>query len=66
MPDMIGEWIMRLNPIAGIMSQTRGALLYCDVLHIKKALIWIVLSTVISILGIKLIYKNENNYVKVI
>jgi len=44
----------------------RNALLYGKIPHRKLMLAWFLVSIVLTVLGIRKIYKNENSYVKVI
>lgn len=57
---------LRVNPMAFLLASTRGALLYGQTPHRKMLLLWFVISILLSALGVRLIYKNENSYVKVI
>ncbi|MEG0805493.1 MAG: ABC transporter permease [Lachnospiraceae bacterium] len=66
LPAPYGHYAMRLNPIALITDTFRKGLLYNQEPYTHALLLWAILSLVIAILGIKLIYKNENNYVKVV
>ncbi len=58
--------MLRFNPIAFILSSFRDVMLYSKGVNVKYYLIWMVVGLLISGLGIRLIYKNENSYVKVI
>lgn len=58
--------LLKCNPMAFILSSLRKCLLYGQAPSIKIMLVWIVLGLIISSLGIRTIYKNENSYVKVI
>ncbi len=39
---------------------------YCETPHRKLILLWFVIGAALSAIGVAIIYKNENNYVKVI
>lgn len=65
-PAPFGAIFEKVNPLAFFIAQTRNALLYKGNLSIKTLLVWTVISVVLAINGTKLIYKNENTYVKVI
>ena len=54
------------NPLAFIVTGLRKSMLYSDRPSLHLTVIWLVLSFVICAWGVWLIYKNENNYVKVI
>lgn len=55
-----------LNPISMIIDTMRNALLYNRIANVPLIAIWIILSLIISYLGVHLVYKNENGYVKVV
>lgn len=57
---------VRVNPVAFLLASMRGALLYGQTPHRKILVLWFVISLLLSALGVRLIYKNENSYVKVI
>lgn len=65
-PAPFGVIFEKINPLAFFIAQTRNALLYKGNLSIRTLLVWAVISVVLAINGTKLIYKNENTYVKVI
>lgn len=62
----VGYWIVRLNPAATYISGARDALLYARCPNLMWLGIWTVVSLLITWVGITLIRKNENSYVKVI
>lgn len=62
----VGRLVTECNPMALLISSMRDILLYGHAPHYKWLLAWLVGSTLVSALGVKLIYKNENSYVKVI
>lgn len=62
----IGIIIGKVNPIAFILTAARQALIYCQVPDITLLLIWLGIGLLLSILGVRKLYKNENNYAKVI
>lgn len=64
-PAPYGGILARINPIAFAMEQARGALLYNKGLDWLTLGIWFVIAISLCAIGIKTIYKNENNYVKV-
>lgn len=61
-----GEWFEKINPIAFLLNNSRRVLLYCQSPRLLWMGIWLLVGILISILGIALIQKNENNYVKVV
>lgn len=58
--------LLKYNPIAFLLSSFRECLLYGGHTSLKILLVWMVVGLIISIIGVKTIYKNENSYVKVI
>lgn len=58
--------LLKLNPIALIMQDMRLCLLYSETPHRKLLLAWGVIGILLSVIGVKTIYKYENSYVKVI
>ena len=58
--------LLKLNPVGYIIDDMRSALLYDGPFHYKVYFMWLAIAIVLFLLGLKLVYKNENNYVKVI
>ncbi len=65
-PAPWGHWAVRLNPLACILTQIRGAMLDGQILMWPWLVFWLVFGLIFSLLGASLIYRNENNYVKVV
>lgn len=61
-----GELLNNFNPVAFLMTSMRECLMYQTAPDFVLLAIWFVISLVLTILGIRKIYKNENSYVKVI
>ena len=61
-----GQILLKLNPIALIMTDMRRCMLYGELPHRKLLLIWGLASVIVSAIGVRIIYKYENSYVKVI
>ncbi|WP_426350508.1 ABC transporter permease [Alloiococcus sp. CFN-8] len=66
LPENISKLVMTYNPLALLMMDMRNVLLYSTTPHIKLILIWFLVGLVLSILGVRTIYKYENSYIKVI
>nr|WP_295284064.1 ABC transporter permease [uncultured Blautia sp.] len=66
LPAPINSYIGKGNPIAFLLTSMRQCLIYGKTPHRKLLLLWFVVGLIISILGVRKIYKNENSYVKVI
>lgn len=60
----LGALLLKVNPMALVLDSARNALIYGKVPHYKYMLLWIGVFLILSIFGIRLIYKNENNYIK--
>jgi teichoic acid transport system permease protein len=58
--------LLKCNPMAFIIYQMRNVLLYGKGLEWTVYLVWVGISILFGVIGIHLIYKNENSYVKVI
>lgn len=58
--------LLKLNPIALIMQDMRLCLLYGQTPHRKLLLVWGLIGVILSVVGIRTVYKYENSYVKVI
>lgn len=54
------------NPIALLAQDMRNVLLYQQPPHMLALLVWALIGFVLSLIGVRLIYRNENSYVKVI
>ncbi len=65
-PAPANFWVLRLNPTACLLTQMREALLYGEVVLWEWLVGWFAAGILLSFLGICLIYKNENSYVKVV
>lgn len=57
---------LRLNPLACLITQARDALLHGTASMFPYLLIWFVVALALALWGVRIIYKNENSYVKVI
>lgn len=66
LPEPYGIWAEKYNPLAFLLSSLRGVLLYHKSPDLIMLAVWFVVGVVISAIGIRMIYKNENSYVKVI
>ena len=58
--------LLKCNHMAFVLSSLRQSLLYCEAPGRKLLLFWALVGILISAIGVRTIYKNENNYVKVI
>lgn len=62
----IAHLIMNVNPLAGILEGTRDCLLYKSHPSPLFLIVWFAVGIVLSVIGVSVIYRNENSYVKVI
>ncbi len=66
MPGRYGIILAKINPIALILTSYRKCLIYAQTPDLKWLVIWLLISVAFAALGMRIIYKNENSYVKVI
>ena len=64
--EAIATLLLKVNPVGFLIDACRSALVYCATPHRKLILLWFVIGAALSAIGVAIIYKNENNYVKVI
>lgn len=58
--------MLSLNPVAIFVDAMRNALLNRAIMDVPLVIIWTILSLLISYVGVHIVYKNENGYVKVV
>ena len=61
-----GRILSKINPIAFLIETARNTMLYNYNPEIIVMVGWLLVSITIMMIGIRLIYKNENSYVKVL
>lgn len=61
-----GYILLKFNPIAMYINAMRGALLYEQTPNLLLFAYWTVVAFLLCIVGIKIVYKYENSYVKVV
>ena len=61
-----GMILQNVNPVAFLLTSMRQALMYSQTPNMIVMIIWALISMLLAIFGTMIIYKNENNYVKVI
>ena len=62
----VAKILTNVNPVAMIMADMRSVIIGGDNIHLLSFAIWSVIAVVAAYFGIKLIYKFENSYVKII
>lgn len=65
-PDPYKTILLTCNPVAFIMEQLRNCMLYVKSADMVTLGIWFVVGVIVSVIGVRVIYKYENSYVKVI
>lgn len=65
-PAPYDQILLKCNPIALLIHDLRQCMLYNTTPHLGLILLWFVIGCILSIIGVKTIYKYENSYVKVI
>ncbi len=58
--------LLRANPAAFIMSETRKVVLYAKLPSFEGLAFWFVVGLILCVIGVHIIHKNENTYAKVI
>lgn len=59
-----GTLLNQYNPVAFLLTSMRQSILYGQTPNLQILLFWLVVSTLLAILGVRKIYKEENSYVK--
>lgn len=62
----LNEIVLAVNPIAMLIDSVRNALFYNMISNVPLVIVWCVLSLLVGYIGIHIVNKNENGYVKVI
>ena len=65
-PSPYGKILLQTNPAAYLINEFRRILLYNESPYIGLMVFWLVIGLLLSWIGINMIYKNENSYIKVI
>lgn len=58
--------MLSVNPVSMFIDTMRNALLYNVVANVPLIILWTILSLLICYIGVHIVYKNENGYVKVV
>jgi len=66
LPTPLNTMMLCVNPVAMFIDTMRNALLNNLVTNVPLIVIWLILSVLVSYIGIHIVYKNENGYVKVV
>jgi len=65
-PEPFDNILIKLNPVALVITDLRRVLLENADPHFYSLLMWLIISLVVAVIGVRTIYKQENSYVKVI
>ena len=66
MTPPLGEILVKVNPMAFLINSMRNALLYETAPDIVLMGLWLIVSVILCVVGVRIIYKYENSYVKVV
>ena len=62
----LGRLMMKVNPVAYIIDEFRRVMIQGYALDWKLYFYWMILSMILLLIGMKLMYKHENSYIKVV
>ena len=65
-PEPFDNILIKLNPVALVITDLRRVLLENADPHFYSLLMWLIISLFVAVIGVRTIYKQENSYVKVI
>ena len=65
-PEPFGAMLVRLNPVAFLISAMQSVMLYQTAPFVGLLVLWGFVSGILIVLGVFTIYSNENAYVKII
>lgn len=66
LPEPLNTLLMCLNPVAMFIDTMRNGLLNNTAANLPILGIWLILSIILCFIGVHIVYKNENGYVKVV
>ena len=58
--------MLSFNPVAMMVDTMRNALIYGEITNVPLIIIWFLISLLLCCIGVHIVYKNENSYVKVV
>ncbi len=62
----VGRLMISVNPVAYMIDELRQIIIYGQPLRVEMFLYWSVISLVLLFMGLKLMYRYENSYIKVV
>lgn len=66
LPKPLNTMMLAVNPVSMFVDTMRNALLSNYISNVPLLVLWIVLSIELCYIGVHIVYKNENGYVKVV
>lgn len=66
LPSPFNTVMMCINPVALFVDTMRNALIYNQPSNLPLIGIWLLISVILCCIGVHIVYKNENSYVKVV
>lgn len=66
LPEPLNAVLMCLNPVAMFIDTMRKGLLNNTVANLPVLGVWSILAVLLCLVGVHIVYKNENSYVKVV
>lgn len=62
----VGKMMITVNPVAYVIDELRKIIIYGQSLRVDMFLYWLVISLILLFAGLKLMYRFENSYIKVV
>lgn len=66
LPEPLNGLMICLNPVATVVDTMRQALLYNTAANLPILGMWFLIAVILCFIGVHIVYKNENSYVKVV
>lgn len=66
LPSPLNIIMMSGNPVAMLITSMRDALLYNRISNVPLVIGWAIISVILCFVGVHIVYKNENAYVKMV
>lgn len=66
LPQPLNGLMMCLNPVAMLIDTMRNALIYNTASNLPLLGVWFLISVILCGIGVHIVYKNENGYVKIV
>ena len=62
----VGRMMITVNPVAYVIDELRKIIIYGQPLRADMFLYWLIISVLLLFAGLKLMYRYENSYIKVV